>query len=137
MRRWNQRTEAALSEEGDMRLYKYFELSEFDSPDEEGSGELMEHDVIERLDVVRDLCGFPLIITSGYRTIEHNKKVGGVANSSHLLGYAVDIAVTDSRKRFILLDAVITAGFLRIGIGDDFIHVDCDPEKSQVVIWTY
>lgn len=142
MRRWNQRVETALSKEGYMRKYKYFTTEEFDSPDEPGSGEYMEHELIERLDVVRDLCGFPLIITSGYRTIAHNKalKAKGykvAKNSSHLLGLAADILVTDNRKRYVLLDAIIEAGFVRIGLGDNFIHVDIDGEKSQVVMWTY
>lgn len=120
-----------------MRKYKYFRLEEFDSPDVEGSGELMEHQFMERLDVCRDLCQFPLIITSGYRTVEHNRAVGGSRNSSHLLGWAADIAVTDSQKRYLLINAAIEAGFLRIGIGKNFLHLDCDPEKEQVCMWTY
>lgn len=29
------------------------------------------------------------------------------------------------------------AGFTRIGIGQNFIHVDTDPDKQQNIIWTY
>ena len=36
----------------------------------------------------------PIIINSGYRSPEANKAVGGVANSNHLTGCAVDIHVT-------------------------------------------
>jgi len=121
----------------DIRRYKHFTTEEFDSPDEVGSGKLMNPEVIERLDIVRDMCGFPVIINSGYRTVSHNKKIGGVSRSSHLSGLAVDISVKDSRKRFLLLSAVIKAGFVRIGLGNGFIHVDIDSEKSQDVIWTY
>ncbi len=35
----------------------------------------------------------PIIITSGYRSAELNKKVGGASNSNHLTGCAVDIRV--------------------------------------------
>ena len=35
----------------------------------------------------------PIIITSGYRSAELNRKVGGVATSNHLTGCAVDIRV--------------------------------------------
>lgn len=35
--------------------------------------------------------GMPIIITSGFRREELNKAVGGVANSQHLTGEAVDI----------------------------------------------
>lgn len=118
-------------------MYKYFRLNEFDSPDEPGSGELMEPNVLEALDNARELAGFPFVVTSGVRTIAHNKSVGGTKSSSHLLGYAVDLAVPNSRRRFIMLEALLDAGFTRIGIGEDFMHVDMDPQKTQNVIWTY
>lgn len=120
-----------------MRRYKWFKVSEFDSPDLEGSGSMMEASVIEMLDVARDIAAFPFIINSGFRTIEHNKKVGGKSNSSHLLGWAVDLHCGGSSKRFLMLEALLDAGFTRIGIGENFIHVDCDPEKDELVIWTY
>ena len=116
---------------------KWFKVSEFDSPDEVGSGSMMEDELLEKLDVARDIAGFPFVITSGFRTIAHNKAVGGVKNSSHLMGYAVDIACTSSRKRFLMVEALLDAGFTRIGIADSFIHADCDPNKSQLAIWTY
>ena len=37
----------------------------------------------------------PIYITSFYRNQKHNKKVGGVANSYHLLGAAVDVTCSD------------------------------------------
>ena len=78
-----------------------------------------------------------IIINSAYRSPEHNAKIGGKPNSSHIKGLAVDISVTDSRTRFIVLNALINAGFNRIGIADTFIHVDLDLDKSSKVIWTY
>lgn len=124
-----------------MRL-KYFKISEFDSPDKPGSGECMEHQLLERLDLARDIAGFPFIITSGFRTIEHNKTLKDkgykvAKNSSHLLGWAVDIHCDNSRKRFELIDALYEAGFTRIGIGSNFVHADCDPEKTNHIIWLY
>ena len=48
--------------------------------------------LLEILEGVRTLYfGEPLYITSFYRNPEHNKNVGGVAKSFHLLGAAVDI----------------------------------------------
>lgn len=120
-----------------MRRYKWFKLEEFASPDRDGSGDMMEHIFMERLDLARDIYGAPMIINSGFRTIEHNKAVGGVKSSSHLLGLAADIHCSSPRKRFLMIEAFLDAGFSRIGIGDTFIHVDCDEEKSELVIWTY
>ena len=123
-------------------MYKYFKLSEFDSPDRPGSGELMEHEVIQALDVARDIYGYPMVITSGFRTIEHNRSLiergyAASPNSSHLLGWAVDIAVPNSQRRFLMVEALLDAGFHRIGLGKTFIHVDLDPNKTPNCIWTY
>lgn len=42
------------------------------------------------LEAVRVLLGFPLIISSGYRSPELNKALGGVMNSAHVDGDAAD-----------------------------------------------
>ena len=118
-------------------MYKYFKLSEFDSPDRPGSGEPMEHEVVQALDIARDIYGYPMIISSGFRSVEHNRAVGGSPKSSHLLGWAVDIAITNSRKRFLLVEALLDAGFNRIGISEDFVHCDMDPNKSPNTLWNY
>jgi len=125
-----------------MNKLKYFKLSEFDSPDCEGSGEMMEEEFLERLDVARDIAGFPFIVNSGFRTISHNKalKEKGykvAKNSSHLLGWAADLHCGSGKRRFLMIEALLDAGFTRLGVGDSFIHVDCDPEKPQMTIWTY
>jgi len=99
--------------------------------------ENMNVDFLAKLDEAREIAGIPFHINSAFRTPEKNSEVGGKSNSSHLRGLAVDISTTDSRTRFIVLQALIAAGFTRMGIGDTFIHVDMDTEKSQNVIWTY
>ena len=43
-------------------------------------------------------AGGPIIITSGYRSAELNRKVGGVATSNHLTGCAVDIRVAGKKQ---------------------------------------
>ena len=47
----------------------------------------------EELQVVRDYIGSPIHITSAYRTIAWNRHEGGVKNSYHTQGIAVDIRV--------------------------------------------
>ena len=119
-----------------------FNLKEFDSPDLSGSGLNMDKDFLSMLDNARDIAKTPFKITSGYRTKEHNiaiyKKLGKKPiESSHLKGVACDIACSDSRARFLIINALLDAGFTRIGIANNFIHVDSDCEKSENVIWTY
>lgn len=122
---------------------KYFTTSEFDSPDKPGSGSLMSKTIIEMLDDVRGKFGKPIVINSGYRTEEHNAKVGGKPKtetskgSSHMYGLAVDIKCTNSTDRFHLIYLLQETGFQRIGVAKTFIHVDIDFDKSQEVMWTY
>lgn len=92
---------------------------------------------IKRLQIAREEAQIPFAITSGYRCLKHNTAVGSQPTSSHILGLAVDLAIPNSRNRFIVLSALIEAGFTRIGIGSDFIHVDADLDKPPKVVWTY
>jgi len=118
-------------------MMKYFNYEEFDSPDIQGSGQLMDSRILSMLDEVREKLGKPIRINSGYRTTRHNAEVGGKAKSSHLKGLAVDIACNTSRDRYSLLEALKSVGFNRIGIAKSFIHVDIDSDKSSDVIWVY
>ena len=97
----------------------------------------MDSDFLTKLDQAREYANIPFNITSAYRSVEHNAKIGGSPNSSHIKGLAVDISVTSSRVRFKVLEALIKVGFNRIGIASNFIHVDDDKDKSGEVAWTY
>ena len=103
---------------------KYFTHEEFDSPDARGSGQLMNEELLNMLDVVRKKYGKSIIINSGYRTVKHNAKVGGTPASSHTKGLAVDIACNNSTDRFKLTGILKEVGFKRIGIAKTFIHID-------------
>lgn len=50
-------------------------------------------EVVKIADEVREHFGNPAIVTSGSRCIKHNKEVGGVRNSRHLQGKAIDMYV--------------------------------------------
>lgn len=93
--------------------------------------------VMYALDLARGYAGVPFQITSGYRCEKHNKAIGGSPTSSHLNGTAVDVACTDSHRRWCIVDGLIGAGFNRIGIADTFVHADMDRHKTSNVIWTY
>ena len=117
--------------------FKYFTYGEFDSPDLKGSGKNMSDELISMLDIARKKFGKPLKINSGYRSVPHNKNVGGKPESSHLKGLAVDIACSNSTDRFKLEGILREVRFKRIGMGSTFIHVDIDKDKTQNVLWTY
>jgi zinc D-Ala-D-Ala carboxypeptidase len=116
---------------------KYFTLSEFDSPDEVGSGKKMDKEFLEKLDYARHNAGIPFKINSGYRTEARNTLVGGRFGSSHKKGLAADIGYTGSRQRYLILSALMDVGINRFGIAKTYIHCDVDKEKDQEVIWLY
>jgi len=120
---------------------QYFKLSEFDSPDSKGSGKNMTKEFLIKLEIARDIANVPFLISSGFRTPQHNislKKQGykASANSSHLKGCAADIVCKDSGTRQKILNGLILAGFTRIGIADTFIHCNTDKDKTDA-IWLY
>ena len=85
------------------------------------------------LDEARDLAGIPFPLSSAYRCPKHNKAVGGVPTSAHTRGYAVDIRCVDSHSRFVMLQALLEAGFRRVELAPTWIHVDNDPDKPRDV----
>jgi uncharacterized protein YcbK (DUF882 family) len=93
-------------------------------------------DLVTRLQRVRDEWKWPIRINSGSRCETHNDWEGGTIESSHLIGMAADIKCNQSAKRYALLP-IILKHFPRIGVGEDFIHVDVNPDKYQDVLWTY
>lgn len=117
---------------------RHFTLDEFDSKDRDGSGKgtgkRMRESTLKMLDEAREFAGVPFPINSGVRTFAHNKHIGGVANSSHLGGWAADIGVTPATRDQVLY-GVRKAGFIRIGIYPTFIHVDNDPSKPAPATW--
>jgi len=110
----------------------HFDIEEFSSPDKPGSGRFMDKDFLENLDKAREIAGTCFVISSGYRTEEHNKKVGGSKTSSHLDGLAVDIECNNSVERHLIIDSLYQMGFSRIGVAKTFIHVDCSGDKPDV-----
>jgi hypothetical protein len=96
----------------------------------------MDVDFLAKLDEAREYANIPFIINSAYRSPEHYLSIKN-PSSSHIKGLAVDISAKDSRTRGLILDALRTVGFNRIGISDTFIHVDGDLDKFQNVTWLY
>jgi zinc D-Ala-D-Ala carboxypeptidase len=117
---------------------KWFKPHEFDSPDLPGSSINMKQELLDKLNAAREIAGIPFKINSGFRTVAKNKAEKGKSDSAHLTGFAADVDLTkDSRQRFLILHALFAVGFTRFGIGDGFIHVDCDPTKDPKVAWIY
>lgn len=114
------------------RNVKNFKRHEF----EDNKGECWQNkDCILMVDRAREMAKIVFTILSACRNRGQNKEAGGVDDSSHLLGFAVDISCTSSRDRFKILTSLYLVGFRRFGIYETFIHVDNDPTKPPEVIW--
>ena len=126
-------------------LSKNFSRSEFECQCGCGADNISMY-VVKSLQRIRDAVGAPITITSGIRCAKHNEAIGGVGRSSHVpsdlsdgegvVGHAVDIKCEDSVLRYKILKAS-TKYFMRIGIGENFIHLDNDTSKPQTVAWDY
>lgn len=68
----------------------------------------------------------PVTVTSAFRCPKHNKAVGGVPSSQHVMGSAADLQVanTDPRQVQQYLHDAPYANLLGIGSYPDFTHVD-------------
>lgn len=71
---------------------KYFKKSEFKCKCCGVS--IVDVELGDVLDDVREYFNAPVTITSGYRCEKHNKAVGGAKNSQHMQGIASDIKVS-------------------------------------------
>ena len=113
---------------------RYFKSSEFDCRC--GCGKNNTHpQLLDMLDNARTWAGVAFVINSGCRCQKHNREVGGEPDSAHMAGMAADIRVNNSWYRFKVLDALLRMGFKRIGIGEGFVHVDIDPDKTAEIIY--
>ena len=112
---------------------RYFTYDEFDSKDKPGTGTLMNDELLQALDYVRQQVESPLIINSGYRTPERNERVGGSANSQHLLGNAADVHISSKAMGDLIEYWFIDYIGDKCGIGryKNFIHLDVRGYKAR------
>ena len=116
---------------------KYFNESEFKACSPSCSLQDMKQHTMDKLDAARKLAGIPFVLNSAYRSQAWEKEKGRTGTGAHTAGCAVDIRCNASANRFKIVQACLLAGFTRIGIGKNYIHVDDDPTKPEQVIWHY
>lgn len=112
---------------------RYFKLSDFDCK-ETGNNEMSE-EFLEKLDELRHVCGFPFIITSGYRDPSHSIEARKAKAGTHARGIASDIRINNGNEAYDIIKNAQSMGFNGIGLAKSFIHVDI--RKGMPVIWSY
>lgn len=121
---------------------KYFKESEFRCK-HCGKVKVDPH-FLTMLDALRERCGFPVTILSGYRCPTHNQNVSSTGpRGPHTTGKAVDIAVSRHLAHSLLTHS-FALGFTGIGVqqkgASRFIHLDIleEPEHApRPTVWSY
>lgn len=96
--------------------------------------------LVSTLQVIRDRLGSPITVNSGVRCKKHNKAVGGVGDSQHVLGLAADITWSGpARHLYNLIYDLYKAGliphlgYVQLYVMRNFVHVDVRYPKSNLV----
>ena len=100
-------------------LTKNFTRDEFECQCKKCEAQMIDTELVEKLQRIRDVLGVPLKITSGYRCVVHNasKAVQGSRTSKHLYGFAADWRTLNRTVNPVALGIIAQAvGFGGIGI---------------------
>lgn len=124
--------EYSLFNQGTHQVSEHFKVKEFAQKDYQCDKILIESELVKVLEDVRTHFNMPVIITSGYRTPEYNKKIGGVKNSQHTKGTAADIKVktvlASEVQRYLNRKYPDKYG---IGKYENFTHIDVREKKAR------
>lgn len=111
-------------------ISKNFNRSEFECKCLDCGLDTVDAELLAALQDIRDKFG-PLRITSGHRCEDHNKAIGGNANSYHLHGRAADFQPLKA-------DIIEVANYIEsldwqhgLGVYDSFIHLDTRSYKAR------
>lgn len=119
-----------------MKTYKYFKPEEFLRATPPCTISQVQESFLERLEVARIIAGIRFRVNSAYRSEAWEREHNRSGLSMHCLGRAVDISCKNSESRYIIVSALLRAGFRGIGISKTFIHVD-DRTSGKPLIFLY
>lgn len=125
------------AKDGARQITEHFKIREFACKD--GSDTLLVSDeLVELLEKIRAHFGKPITVTSGYRTVSHDIRVGGSGKGYHTKGMAADIVISGVAPAVIALYAQsllgdkggVECGCYATG---GYVHVDVRPSKWRAV----
>lgn len=130
-----------LAKDGAFKLSEHFAVREFRSYDDVkgklySSEVLIDEQLVTKLEeLFKRLKCSKIIITSGYRTLEHEKTLGGSGKGQHVQGRAADIICYDICNKVIPAQIVCCvaqdvgfAGIANISANYRAVHVDVRTE---------
>lgn len=118
---------------------KHFQAREFDCPCKACLETLLDSDLVEGLERMRERLGCPVKITSGYRCAAHQLELSAqgyetAKNSQHLAGKAADVW-TGKHTGHLLEICARSSGFKAVGVASAWVHVDL--RADRVRLWYY
>jgi len=102
-----------------------------------GTGSILINEgALDKLQALRTRLGKPLVLTSAYRSPEHNRYVGGTKASKHMEGIAFDVRM-DNHDPHEFEAAARAVGFTGFGYypRSGFMHIDTGPARSWGTPW--
>lgn len=123
-----------------MKLTNNFNLNEFNKHNFTLTETVLRNiqELAKSLQVLRDEVKRPIKITSGFRTAEYNKRIGGASQSRHITGQAADLKIEGLSPIAIaeIIERLIKAGKMKqggLGIYKTWIHYDVRGTQAR---WT-
>lgn len=121
------------------QLTKNFHRKEFDCKDGTKVPIEFKNNLIRlavNLQKLRDDLGSALVISSGYRTIKYNKRVGGATLSQHLTASAGDLSQSKETplELYKRIEKLIKQGKMHnggLGLYNTFVHYDIRQKPSR------
>lgn len=86
---------------------------------------------LQRLNTIRERYGHPIIISSGYRCEELNKAVGGVKDSKHKTGLAVDLKFDEELFEFLKDNCSFDKLILEQNSKTKWLHIQFRLDKTK------
>ena len=78
------------------------------------------------LNPTREHMGIPIYVTSGFRSLDVNREIGGAPNSQHMKGEAADIStrsINKNKEMFLFIRDSLDFDQLILENGGEWIHV--------------
>lgn len=122
----------SLKAEGSNQITAHFRVYEFACSD--GSDPVfISTALVKILENIRQHFGAAVTVTSGYRTVSHNKTVSGSSSASqHCMGLAADIKVKGRTPAEVAAYAeTLLPGTGGIGTYKSFVHIDVRAAKAR------
>lgn len=130
-----------------MNLSSHFTLEELTASQEAtraGIDNTAPPDVVERLkrtalglEAVRIRLAAPVIVSSGFRCLPLNRRLGSHDDSAHVLGHAADFICPRFGDSATIVSALIDAGIEFDQLIDEYsrwVHISFDPRKRRQVL---